>query len=241
MDLTFDCTRDANGRDPDSHSPTLRRLHQFFWSKELPSGRSLSLDIAGPKPFLVHQSDLGEFHLSSDSITHSYRNRSWAQPFLESLPESLQERVSGWGWFISECIVFPGKRINGMTTINGARGMNAVIGDRFDLTLECIRRHYQGEPNPLDAALLRYGKFFELFEDFEGYVNFFLLNDLVDKRSGGVRFYLPFDNFLGSPYPHDAETYNIYLQRTMDFSKGRLARMMAWAATNCADEAKLTE
>ncbi|WP_113903400.1 DUF6994 family protein [Brevibacterium celere] len=35
------------------------------------------------------------------------------------------------------------------STINGARGLHPRIVDRFDLTLECIRRHYRGEPSPL--------------------------------------------------------------------------------------------
>jgi hypothetical protein len=36
--------------------------------------------------------------------------------------------------------------------------------------------------------------FFRLFETFKGYVDFFLLNDLVDHH-GDVKFYLPFDDF----------------------------------------------
>ena len=44
------------------------------------------------------------------------------------------------------------------------------IRDRFDLTLECIRRHYLDEPSPLSATLARYADFFGLFGDFAGYV-----------------------------------------------------------------------
>ena len=67
-------------------------------------------------------------------------------------------------------------------TINGARGCNRKIGDRFDLTLECIRRHYQREESPLSRTLSSYREFFELFGDFRGYVEFFLLQDLVAER-----------------------------------------------------------
>jgi hypothetical protein len=79
-------------------------------------------------------------------------------------------------------IVFPCKTVNGKWTINQARGMHKAIRDRFDLTLEAIRRHYAGEASPLADVLARYGDFFALFETFEGYVEFFLLNDLVNNH-----------------------------------------------------------
>ena len=42
---------------------------------------------------------------------------------------------------IGGMMVFPGNRIEGKWTINQARGCLKTISDRFDLTLECIRRH----------------------------------------------------------------------------------------------------
>lgn len=72
----------------------------------------------------------------------------------------------------------------GAMTINGARGFNQSIADRMDLTLECIRRYYVGQRSPLTETLARYPDFFGLFETFSGYVDFFLLDDLVDERSG---------------------------------------------------------
>jgi hypothetical protein len=60
-------------------------------------------------------------------------------------------------------------------TINGARGFHPKIKDRFDLTVECIRRHYVDDPSPLSDTLARYEDFFGLFGDFRGYVDFFLL------------------------------------------------------------------
>ena len=47
-------------------------------------------------------------------------------------------------------------------TINGARGVNHKIQDRFDLTLECIRRFYLNEFSPLKDTLNRYKTFFKL-------------------------------------------------------------------------------
>ena len=73
------------------------------------------------------------------------------------------------------------------------RGTKREIRDRFDLTLECIRRHYLGEWSPLKTLTL-HRDFLNLFGSFRRYVDHFLLNDLVDDRSETIRFYLPFDN-----------------------------------------------
>ena len=49
IDTTFDFRTDTPpGRDPDSHSPTLRRYHQLLWSKPLPSGVLFELDATVP-------------------------------------------------------------------------------------------------------------------------------------------------------------------------------------------------
>lgn len=228
VDVTFDCRKDAQGRDPDSHRPTLRRYHQLLWSKLLPGGKLFGLDISGSKPFLVHQSILGEFHLTSDSITHAYSSRPKIKPLVQHLPGNQRSYAESGAWFVSDCIIFPGKRFNGKVTINGARGMNRQIGDRFDLTLECIRRHYCGEGNPLSTVLERNSNFFALFEDFKGYVDFFLLQDLVGADYKVINFYLPFDDFRGDPLPDDLESYKSYLQGVMDFSSGRAQRVLKW-------------
>jgi hypothetical protein len=62
------------------------------------------------------------------------------------------------------------------------------------------------EPSPLAATLARYADFFALFDDFGGYVDFFLLQDLVTTVGAKVRFSMPFDDFnhrpsLGMPEP----------------------------------------
>jgi hypothetical protein len=228
VDVTFDCRLDAGGRDPDSHSPTLRRHHQHLWSKPLPSGKAFHLDISGPRPFLVHRSELGEFQLTSDAIVHRYAARPTIHPLVNMLPDAQRRFVEAPAWPIADCIVFPGKRINGMNTINGARGMDSRIGDRFDLTLECIRRYYRGQASPLAAVLDRYSTFFALFEDFDGYVDFFLLQDLVCSKAGTVKFYLPFDDFQGSPLPQGLESYAKYLSAIQLFSSNRAQRMIRW-------------
>ena len=93
----------------------------------------------------------------------------------ELFPEEENEAFRTIGYTIGGMMVFPGNRIDGKATINGARGFTRKIADRFDLTLECIRRHYLNQPSPLDDTLSRYGDFFALFGNFDGYVDHFLL------------------------------------------------------------------
>ena len=38
IDTSFDFRVDVGGKDPDSHSPTLRRYHKRLWSRPLPGG-----------------------------------------------------------------------------------------------------------------------------------------------------------------------------------------------------------
>jgi len=44
-----------------------------------------------------------------------------------------------------------------------------AAGDRFDVTLECIRRHYRGEDSPLAEVLAQHADFLRLFRDFRGF------------------------------------------------------------------------
>lgn len=123
-------------------------------------------------------------------------------------------------------MVFPGNVIDGKQTINGARGFNGKIADRFDLTLECIRRHYIGGDSPLGETLRRYADFFALFETFEGYVEFFLLDDLVSPDCSAVNFFTPFDGFKTSPVPNTVDAYVDYRKRSIEFIQARNERIV---------------
>lgn len=113
-----------------------------------------------------------------------------------------------------------------------ARGCLGRIGDRFDLTLECIRRHYLGENSPLGATIARYSDFFGLFGDFAGYVAFFLLQDLVDEDALTVKFSMPFDDFAGSPVPPSLDAYVDYRRRAIEFIEARNRRIAAYAGAD---------
>jgi hypothetical protein len=115
-------------------------------------------------------------------------------------------------------------------SINQARGMHPEIKDRFDLTLECIRRHYAGQANPLGNALAVHAGFFGLFGDFAGYVDHFLLNDLVTGDYASVRFYTEFDDFPSDPLPASSVAeYREYMRRLIDFIRARNARIDGYA------------
>lgn len=72
--------------------------------------------------------------------------------------------------------------------------------------------------------LARYADFFSLFESFEGYVNFFLLQDLV-APDGSVKFYLPFDDFQSRPTFQSVDDYRRYKGSVMAFLGGRNERI----------------
>ena len=124
-------------------------------------------------------------------------------------------------------MVFPANRVGHQMTINGCRGFNQKIRDRFDLTLECIRRHYLGEPSPLGECIVRYAPFFDLFGDFAGYVAFFHLQDLVDPVTSTITFFMPFDGFTTSPVPRTLDAYLGYRQRAIEFINARNHRIAA--------------
>jgi len=218
---------DANGGDPDATSPTLRSYHKLLWSKSLPNGDLFSLNDDKPGYYLYHSSALGDFSLGSDAITHSYKNQVNKKWLTTQIPKEVQE-LFDHGSTIGAYLVFPNNKVDRKHTINQARGILRLIDDRFDLTLECIRRFYMREPSPLAATLERYYGFFRLFETFAGYVQFFLLDDLIDEN-GTVRFYLPFDDFQSPPQFRDVGDYLIYKGGVESFVDSRSRRMQAYS------------
>ena len=166
-----------------------------MWSRPLPEGAHFDLDDAHRGAYLYHRSELGEFWLASDSVMQTFARWSALQPITARFSEEENEAFRTIAYTIGGMLVFPGNQVDGRMTINGARGFSRKIADRVDLTLECIRRHYLAAPSPLGETLARYGDFFALFDDFAGYVGFFLLQDLVEPGYAAVRFFMPFDDF----------------------------------------------
>ncbi|GAG05266.1 unnamed protein product, partial [marine sediment metagenome] len=220
IDITFDFYTDSYGKDPDGSSPTLKKYHKILWSKSLPNDKIFHLRDDKADAYLYHKSELGQFFLGSDAITHSYKNHKRKKCLTRQIPEAVNQVYSA-GSTIGAYIIFPNNKINNKWTINGARGCFGKIDDRFDLTLECIRRFYLGLPSPLHDVFLRYQDFFGLFRDFRGYIDFFLLQDLVTENYAQIKFYLPFDNFMSAPIFHCVNDYLIYQERVIDFINKR--------------------
>ncbi len=227
IDTTFNVYSDANGGDPDSTSLTLRSYHKMLWSKKLPNGQNFKLTDKKSGVYLFHSSGLGEFLLGSDAITHSYRNHKRKTWLTQQIQDDVQE-LFDTGSTIGAYTLFPNKRVDKQHTINQARGVNSLIDDRFDLTLECIRLFYAGQQSPLYDTFKRYKNFFDLFGNFKGYIDFFLLNDLVDENEN-IKFYLPFDNFKTRPTFADIEEYLTFKKGVMDFIKARNKRIDNYA------------
>jgi hypothetical protein len=116
-----------------------------------------------------------------------------------------------------------------MESINCARGTSKLIDDRFDLSLECIRLWYSGitdNRNPLGSALEANKVFLMFFEDFQSYVKFFLLDDLVDEQYEAIQYWLPFHGFgHSSTYPVTLDEYKIYRENITSFTKARNQRI----------------
>lgn len=230
FDSEFDLRSDTpEGKDPDTYSPTLRRYHRLLWSKELPGGRNFDLVPEKRTVYLAHDSELGRFVLSSDTIATSHKKR--LHHLYSELSEEENERFHREGYTIGGTMVFPGVPVDGKQTINQRRGTHSEIQDRFDLTLECIRRHYAGERSPLADTLSAYGAYFALFRDFAGYVEYFHLGDLVTE-SGTVQYFHPFEGFVPRPLPGNLDDYLEYRQRTLEFVRSRNRRIQKWVVEN---------
>jgi hypothetical protein len=147
---------------------------------------------------------------------------------IKQIPKTEQDAFNTAGYTIGGMMIFPANQVGRKMTINGQRGCHPRIKDRFDLTVECIRRHYCNEPSPLSSTLERYADFFALFRDFRGYVDFFLLQDLVTDDCSAVRFFLPFnDGFVKWPLPKTVGAYKEYMQRALHFIQARNSRILA--------------
>lgn len=226
INVTFDFRTDTPpGRDPDTYSPTLRRYHRLLWSKPLPGGEQFDLTIDRPDAYLYHRSQLGEFFLASDTVIPSFSTDRRMVATLAALPAGRLERFHRLGYTIGGMMVFPGNSVDRKMTINGARGFHPLIKDRFDYTVECIRRHYSGLDNPLSEVLGRYADFFGLFRDFAGYVDFFHLQDIVSADHTSVKFFTRFEDFGGIPLPLAPAAYTSYLNAATAFINARNHRI----------------
>ena len=231
IDTEFDFRQEVGGKDPDTYSPTLKQYHQILWNKPLPNGKLLQISNIKSK-YLVGICEDVSIDLSSDSIINSLskrlkNNSKTSQIYMECSSEI--EKVQKNGSTIGGFLLFPRRKIDGKLTINAARGFNNKIIDRFDLSLECIRLYFLGLDSPLKNDLERYSEFFDLFSNFKGYVQFFLLDELVNDSYTKVKFFTSFNKaFSNSPLPNDKAEYLTYAENSLRFVKSRNERIKQW-------------
>lgn len=236
IDVRFDFTLDSPGywnhfwenrdglgsgsTDPDSVSQTLRKYHRILWSKTLPNGETMELQCA--PDYLTWNG----FRFGSDSILTSFRyrdNRKLIEAVTEMLPDykAFVEDYLHKFYTIGGMIVFPKHR----SSINQCKGTNPLIRDRWDLTLECIRRFYLGESSPLYLTLVQDKAFFDLFVDFRQYVDYFFLQDCVSEDYTRVNIWLGKGDFCENPLPKSVDEYLLFIGQEMDFLEKRNKRI----------------
>lgn len=236
IDVNFDFTTDTPnfwddfwkdeilggfGNDPDAMSKTLQKYHAFLWSKPLPNGKNMSLKMGDSYTYLTWN----EFRFGSDSILASFRYiryRKMLEEVSKVLPDYRKfiEDFIHKSYTIGGTIIFPKDN-----SINRARGCNAYIKDRWDLTLECIRRYYKNEGSPLFDTLRKNKEFFDLFVDFKGYVDFFYLQDCVSKDYNSVNFWIGDENMSKNPMPQSVDEYLLWIDRQLNFVAKRNKRI----------------
>ena len=139
-----------------------------------------------------------------------------------NIPKDILEDFRYRVYTIGNFIIFP--KGNG-NSLNQDRGLSwSCVKDRFDLTLECVRLYYGNKDNPLNTTLQRYKDFFDLFVDFKGYIDFFLLQDMLTEDSK-IKFLLRTGDFNESPLPQTESEYIQYIENASDFIKARCKRI----------------
>lgn len=240
IDTSFDFTRDTpkywenfwlnrsglgrGGADPDSKSKLLQLYHQALWSRRLPNGQVMELQIGRRGGSYCLQWE--NFIFASDLLVNGYR---WLR--LKSLLSDLERAIPNYRFFtenyvrktytIGGMMIFPRRR----WSINQSRACNPKILDRVDLTFECIRRFYANEDSPLFKALERDRDFFELFVDFKGFVDFFLLQDIVSEDYGAVNIFFGSGDFSENPLPKNVDQWLVWREKSADFIDRRNRRI----------------
>jgi hypothetical protein len=162
---SFDYKTDTPSRtrpDPDKDSQRLRADHELLWTKELRPGVPFAPNVssAGRNEYLIFtDASRARYCYGSDAITSSYTTWSRPNSLVDAIADLNDEQVRYLNppYTIGSAMIWP-VRTKDRTTMNRARGLRLSVGDRMDLTLECIRRHYTGEPGapwPMSPAPTR--------------------------------------------------------------------------------------
>lgn len=210
--LNFQAAMGDTNRDADKHSRLLQEYHRALWSKPLPNGNFFNLVKLKTNCMLLYKDPSGNsITLSSDRAVPTFSSWRRLEHIIKKIKKSELVGFINIAESIGGITIWPSTKVDGKNTINAERGLNRKICDRLDLTIECIRRYYNNERSPLYFTLKRYVYFFDLFIDFKGYIDFFLLQDFVSDNYKSTKIAPPYDDFNSSPVPSTKEEYLDYL------------------------------
>lgn len=227
----------AGGGDPDQACERLYLWHQALCTRPVAGVGSFEIEVTYDYAYglSLRTTDRATFRLGSDGIIPTWSTAGWTSRFAPELVAEIEQDTDDFFRLASTIggyVLFP-RNGEGQTgqTINQARGVHRQIADRFDLTLECIRRHYLDPEldSPLAHRLNYYGDFFALFGDFDTYVRFFLLDDLVTPDRGGVWSLLDDEVVTDFPLPAYATTprhYATFRVNSIRFVRARNKRIL---------------
>jgi hypothetical protein len=244
VDINYDFRRDLKfyQKDVDQDSSTLKSYHKELWhKKKLPNGEVFILDTTLGEYF-TFQSNSNKIRLSSDWIINTYLHWDrFRYPLINKLKEQVHkddyDNFNNIAHTIGSYILFPKYPLNTFgkkQSINQRRGKDIKIMDRFDLTLECIRKYYshEKEDNPLYEVINDFDYYFQLFKNFKGFCDFYLLQDLTEDDCSKVKYFLKFDGFNINPFPKTTEEYNEYMKNAIEFVNNRNRRINDYVKNN---------
>ncbi|MCQ2289884.1 MAG: hypothetical protein MJZ63_01235 [Muribaculaceae bacterium] len=251
IDINFDFTTDtphywdnfwvptANGgfkggtNDPDSRSKMLREYHKLLWSRPLPNGENMILEEGKSKYYLKWNN----IYFGSDSIIISFK---WNTQLMNMVRDNVKDFKKFIEIFFRKSYTIGGMMLfpSFNRALNQSRGCHPKIRDRWDLTMECIRRHYEGEESPLTKCLNNGTNpiFFEKFQNFKGFVDFFFLQDCVSTDYSKVCLWHGDDFFNGNPIPKDYESYKLFIENQLEFLENRNNRICSFITKNDSEE-----
>ena len=144
--------------------------------------------------------------------------------FILEMQYSPSSSATFGNYTMQHIVIFPVHK----NSMNQRRGTNLRIADRWDLTLECIRRHYAGEESPLSKVIESDNAFYDLFVDFKGYVDFFFMQDCVSADYSSVDIWMGDAPFEKNGLPETVEDYFSFLAKEHIFLDKRNSRIQEY-------------
>lgn len=227
-----DLTQGFPYADPDAKCEELREMHYRLYNRyALYINRPFSFEKKYPLSFsegrYFYLLENGSCRLGSDTMNSSYLYYEALKNIKSEMEKCGRNAEAEIEKYRKNIIYRPGNFIvfpkNSSNSINTVRGCCGKIKDRFDLTLDCIKKQYADKDNPLSWVLRKHWEdFFDRFNGFNEYINFFMLEDYLDEKDNVVRF-------IDNKYhilPQTLEEYDEYIRRISAVIEKRTKRIL---------------